>query len=63
MRLLAIFKQLLKDIVAELVLSELDALLDQRLENCIFGVGLSSQDDRLDSARTVLVSGPLCRLI
>jgi hypothetical protein len=36
--ILPIFKELLEDVVAELVLGQLDALLDQRLEDGVLSV-------------------------
>ena len=61
--LLPFFKYLLEDVVPELILSEVDALGQQGLEDGLLSVGLPVLDDRLDCSRAVLVPGPPCGLV
>lgn len=63
MGILSIFKQFLEDIISKLVLSQFNAFLNKRLENCILCVWLAIGYDWLYSSRAILVSSPLCRLI
>lgn len=60
---LSSLKYLLEDIVSELIFGELDALLQQGLEDCAFGVALATLDDGLDCPWAVLVAGPFGCLV
>ena len=53
----------LENIVAKFVFCQLNALLDQRLKNCIFCIGLPFLNDRLHRSRSILVPCPPCCLV
>lgn len=63
MLLVTPLENLLKDVVAEFVFSELNAFFYQGLEDSVFRVRFSALNNGLDCSGTVLISRPDGRLI
>ena len=61
--LLSPLKNLLEDVVAELVLGKLHALLEQGFEDSLLGVGLAVLNDVLHRSGAVLVTSPSASLL
>ena len=62
MLLLTSLKDLLENVVAELVFCQFHTFLNQSFEDCLFSVWLSILDDELNGSRTVLISSPVACL-